>query len=86
MVDFLVVDFMGLFELDLVDALAVVVVRLVVGFAVAVDLLAILGADFAAADFPASRVTLPASRPFGAGSVAIASIRGAGFFGIAART
>jgi hypothetical protein len=75
-VDLLLVDFAGLFALDLVVDFAVV--RLLAVFAVDADLVPVRGADFAA---------VVRDAVLGAGSVvAIASMRGAGFFGIAART
>jgi hypothetical protein len=75
-VDFLPVDFAGVLELDFV-VLLTAVVRLLLVVLATVDLLVVFGADLAAA------VGEPA---FGSGSVANASIRGAGFLGIAART
>ena len=74
-VDFLVVVLAGVFERDLVVDLAVVV-RLAAVLDAVVDLLDVFGVDFVVLRGVA----------LGAGSVAIASIRGAGFFGIAART
>jgi hypothetical protein len=75
-VDFFAVDLAGVFALDFVVPLTAVV-RLVAVLAVAVDLLVVRGADLLE---PAAEAV------FGSGSVAIASMRGAGFFGLAART
>jgi len=75
-VDFLLVDFAGVFELDFV-VLLTAVIRLPPVVLAAADLLVVFGADLPAA---------VGETAFGSGSVAIASIRGAVFLGIAART